>query len=160
MEKDRKAEEAGERDALYPEGIKWTRQRRDVYHVLTEAEAPLSALQIYSRVLKNGGEEEKAGYAVSTIYRILAAFEEKGFVEKSTFMGDGSVVYEWKRERHIHYAICLGCHRRIALRACPFEHLRLEADAGDFVVTGHKLELYGYCGDCERAGRNLQESGQ
>ena len=34
----------------YPAGIKWTRQRRDVYQVLSEAGEPLSALQIYRQL--------------------------------------------------------------------------------------------------------------
>lgn len=140
-----------EKDILYPKGIKWTKQRKDVYHVLLAADEPLSAVQIYNRILVNSKEE---GYAVSTIYRILAAFEEKGFVEKSTFMGDGTVMYEWNKGGHTHYAVCLNCHKKVALQACPFEHLHLDTDMGNFMVTGHKLELYGYCKECEKSGEN------
>lgn len=133
----------------YPAGIKWTKQRKDVYHVLIEAAEPLSAVQIYEKIVQAG----KNGYAVSTIYRILSAFEEKGFVSKSTFIGDDTVVYEWNRGGHTHYAVCLGCHRRVALAACPFAQVHLDADTEDFTVTGHKLELYGYCKDCK--GRQM-----
>ena len=131
---------------IYPAGIKWTKQRKDVYHVLLEATEPLSAVQIYNRILKT---EAEVSYAVSTIYRILAAFEEKGFVEKSTFMGDGTVMYEWNKGGHTHYAICLTCHKKMPLHACPFEHMHMDADAEDFTVTGHKIEIYGYCKDCK-----------
>lgn len=129
----------------YPEGLKWTRQRKSVYRVLWAAAEPLSAVQIYNRMEKpeDGGE-----YAVSTIYRILAAFEEKGLLEKSTWMGEGTVVYELKRGGHTHYAVCLECHRRIPLQNCPFSHIHLEKETGEFTVTGHKLELYGYCRNC------------
>lgn len=48
------------------------------------------------------------------------------------------------------YAVCLECHRRIPLQNCPFAHIHLEKDAGDFTVTGHKLELYGYCSECKK----------
>lgn len=136
-----------EKEPLYPSEIKWTKQRKDVYHVLTEAKEPLSAVQIYNRILK---KEKEVKYAVSTIYRILAAFEEKGYVEKSTFMGDGTVMYEWCKGGHTHYAVCLSCHKKVALQACPFEHLHLDTDMGGFTVTGHKLELYGYCKSCEK----------
>lgn len=137
----------------YPQGIKWTKQRKAVYRVLTEEGEPLSAAQIYNRVIKN---TEEAEYAISTIYRILSVFEEKGYIEKSTFMGDGTVVYQWKKDRHTHYALCLGCHKRVALSACPFEHLHLNAEMGDFEVMGHKLELYGYCGDCKKTGKDAK----
>lgn len=133
----------------YPQGIKWTKQRKNVYAVLREASEPLTAVQIYhlSEKLAEGGE-----YALSTIYRILAAFEEKGLVSKTTWMGDGTVVYELNRGEHTHYAVCLECHKRIALQSCPFAHMHLGQDTDDFTVTGHKLELYGYCKDCRKEG--------
>ena len=134
----------------FPQGIKWTKQRKSVYRVLWEATEPLSAVQIFDLVLRrNGGEE----YALSTIYRILAVFEEKGLVEKTTWMGTGTVVYALGRGEHTHYAVCLECHRRVPLQNCPFTHIHLEQEAGDFVITGHKLELYGYCSDCKKSGK-------
>lgn len=128
----------------YPQGIKWTKQRKHVYEALWHAKEPLSAVQLYHRVEK--GEEEM--YAPSTIYRILATFEEKGIVNKSTWLSDGTIVYELNRGGHTHYAVCLECHKRVALPSCPFAHVHLEQETGDFTVTGHKLELYGYCKEC------------
>lgn len=132
------------RTLQFPQGIKWTKQRKCVYEVLWQATEPLSAVQIYNRVEKNKDEM----YAVSTIYRILAVFEEKGLVSKTTWMGDGTVVYELNRGEHTHYAVCIECHKRVALPSCPFAHVHLEQETGDFTITGHKLELYGYCKDC------------
>ncbi len=129
----------------YPQGIKWTKQRKEVYGVLWQTTEPLSAVQIYNRM----EQSEEGMYAVSTIYRILAAFEEKNIVNKSTWMGDGTVVYELNRGEHTHYAVCLECHKRIALPQCPFTHMHLEQETEEFTVTGHKLELYGYCKDCK-----------
>ncbi len=133
----------------YPEGLKWTKQRKKVYGVLREAREPLNAAQIYSLVEKEAEGEE---YALSTIYRILAAFEDNGLVEKTSWLGDGTVVYSLKRGEHTHYAVCLECHRRIPLHSCPFAGLHLEKDAADFTVTGHKLEVYGYCRECRKKG--------
>ncbi len=129
----------------YPVGMKWTKQRKDVYDVLYEAREPQSAVQIYHHLEKTAEDN----YAVSTIYRILAAFEEQKLVTKTTWLGDGTVVYELNRGDHKHYAVCLECHKRIPLEHCPFAHLHLEEDAGDFTITGHKLELYGYCKECK-----------
>ena len=135
-----------EQQITYPQGIKWTKQRKDVYQVLLDATEPLSAVAIYQRIAK-----DKAGnYAVSTIYRILATFEEHDFVTKTNWMGDGTVVYELNRGDHTHYAICLECHKRIQLPDCPFTHIHLEQETEDFTVTGHKLELYGFCKNCRK----------
>lgn len=131
----------------YPKGIKWTKQRKCVYDILEQATEPLSAVQIYQRM---GGTVSEGMYAVSTIYRILSVFEECKIVNKTTWMGEGTVVYELNRGGHTHYAVCLECHKRVALPVCPFAHAHIEQETENFTVTGHKLELYGYCKECEK----------
>ncbi len=126
----------------YPSGIKWTKQRKDVYHILIETGEPLSAQEIYNRILQRG----QTGYAVSTIYRILTAFEEKNMVLKSTLIGEDTALYMWNRGEHLHYAICLNCRKRIPLKVCPMKHVKIEEEA--FTVTGHRVEIYGYCNGC------------
>ena len=132
-------------DNTYPSGIKWTKQRKDVYHILLEADEPLSAQEIYNRILSR---DEKIGYAVSTIYRILTVFEEKNMVLKSTLIGEDMALYEWNKGEHLHYAICLNCHKKSPLKSCPMEHHHLSVKDGEFRVTGHRVEVYGYCKDC------------
>lgn len=135
----------------YPAGLKWTRQRKNVFEILRNSPEPLSADQIY-RLTRETAEGES--YALSTIYRILAAFEEKGLAEKTIWPGEGTVLYSLVRDGHTHYAVCLECHRRIPLQSCPFARIHLEKTENlDFAVTGHKLELYGYCREC-REGRS------
>lgn len=148
MEKQHQTGTAGSgKEARYPEGIKWTRQRKSVYEVLKAAEEPLSAVQIYQNILK---EEKDVSYAVSTVYRILGIFEEKAVVIKDTRPDDGNAVYELNHGGHTHYAVCLECHKRIPLKNCPFAHMHLGREAEDFIITGHKLELYGYCKECSQ----------
>lgn len=129
----------------YPKGIKWTKQRKAVYKVLWETREPLTAIKIYNLVEQQAAGEE---YAMSTIYRILSAFEEQGIVEKEATMENGTIYYSLCRGEHRHYAVCLECHKRIPLHSCPFAHIHLEPETEDFMVTNHKLEIYGYCRDC------------
>ena len=131
---------------IWPEGIKKTKQREDVFRVLIEAKEPLSAIEIYNRIQQKSGQ---INYAISTIYRSLAVFEEKGLVEKSTLMGEDTAVYEWHHGDHKHYAICLKCHKLVPLAKCPFEHVKLDTSDENFTVTSHKLEIYGYCKKCK-----------
>ena len=132
----------------YPRGLKWTRQRKSVYKVLWETAEPLTAAQIYKLTERYAEGEE---YALSTVYRILAVFEEKGLVEKNAWLEDGTIVYGLNRGGPTHYAVCLECHRRIPLKSCPFAYIHMEKETEDFSVTGHKLELYGYCRDCRKS---------
>ncbi|MBP5282636.1 MAG: transcriptional repressor [Lachnospiraceae bacterium] len=149
MEENKKIEE-------YPAGLKWTKQRKRVYQILKEATEPLSAAQIYARM--ETWEQEQ--YAISTIYRILAAFEENKLIEKTTWMGEGTVVYELKHPGHVHYAVCLDCHKRIPLEHCPLhmsgvhvhssgEENHSDDETDGFAVVSHKIELYGYCKECQ-----------
>ena len=139
----------------FPGGLKWTKQRKRVYQILKDATEPLSAAQVYARM--DAWEQEQ--YAVSTIYRILAAFEQSGLVDKTTWMGEGTVVYELKHPGHVHYAVCLECHKRIPLEHCPLHmsasHLhsadgKHEDETDGFTVVSHKIELYGYCKECQK----------
>lgn len=138
----------------YPAGLKWTKQRKAVYEILRQASEPMTAAGIYHLAQEAASGEE---YALSTIYRILTAFEEKGLVEKEVFLEDGTAVYTLSRGEHTHYAVCLECHRRIPLQHCPFAHMQLEKDTDEFTITNHKLELYGYCKDCKEAGKMKEE---
>lgn len=139
----------------WPSGIKRTKQREDVFRILTQADEPMTAMEIYRRVI---ADTKDSNYAISTIYRSLAVFEEQNLLEKTTLMGEDMAVYEWKREKHKHYAICLACRRKIPLKECPVEHIPLHTDIGDFTVTGHKLELYGYCSRCQSRNRQTGEA--
>jgi len=130
----------------FPEGIKWTKQRKAVYEVLSEADGPLSAVEIYHKAEEKAGDAE---YAISTIYRILATFEEHDWLIKSNFMNEETFVYELDRGSHTHYAVCMKCHKRVALSGCPFMKMHLPEAQDDFTITGHKLELYGYCKECK-----------
>ena len=137
----------------FPTEIKWTKQRKRVYEILDQASEPLSAAQIHARLTP----KEQETYAISTIYRILAAFEGKHLVDKTAWMGDGTGVYELRRDSHTHYAICLDCHKRIPLEHCPL-HMTMghphegkeEEGLEEFQVVSHRIELYGYCKDCRK----------
>lgn len=129
----------------FPAEIKKTRQRAEIFRILTEQNAPVSAVEIYNRLVMSFSN---ANFAISTVYRALAAFEEKGYVVKSSVTGSDMAYYEWNYGIHKHYAVCLECRKMIPLKACPLEHMKWEADKGGFMITGHKLELYGYCSEC------------
>lgn len=140
METDRRTE--------YPAGLKWTKQRKSVYGILERSVEPLSAQQIYRELLRT---EDRETFAFSTVYRILSAFEDRGLVNRDIWPEDGTVFYSLNRGGHIHYAVCLDCHKRIPLAGCPFAHFHPDTGAKDFTVTGHKIELYGYCRECSAA---------
>ena len=125
----------------WPEGIKKTKQRKCVLSILENAELPVTALDIYNQL-------EQCGVSLSTIYRILETFSEKGLIAKTSVSAGGMALYELKRHEHKHYAFCMECHKIIVIDNCPMDVFTPELRENNFHVLGHKLEIYGYCNEC------------
>lgn len=136
--------ELKEIQSAWPVGIKKTKQRECVLSLLEHAALPLSAMDIYKRL-----ENEGSDVWLSTIYRILELFVKENIVTKTTIMDNDMALYELNRNQHKHYAVCMNCHKVVELVNCPLETFHPKLADKDFHVLGHKLEIYGYCKECE-----------
>ena len=125
--------------------LKKTKQREQVFRILSSSAGPMSAADIYQELLVRSGT---CSYAISTVYRILQAFEAAHFVSKMSLSGSDMAYYEWNEDCHRHYAICLKCHKRIPHKECPFQQMYMPETEESFRITGHRVEVYGYCGGC------------
>lgn len=139
---------------IWSNGFRRTKQREEVCRILMEADMPLSAVQIYKKMR---GYSQEEGHALSTVYRIMAAMEERSLVTKTFLIGGDVAYYQWNHGEHEHYAICLNCHRRIPISKCPFEQNLIRLDEDGFRITGHKIEIFGYCKTCSEERRSLDE---
>ena len=131
----------------WPKDMKKTKQRECVLSVLENSERPLSATDIFSEMEKNDDS-----VWLSTVYRALEIFVKKGVVVKTNVMNSDMAVFELNRFEHKHYAVCINCHKIIAMDNCPMEKFIPELDEKDFSVVGHNFEIYGYCKDCKPKG--------
>ncbi len=123
---------------LSQKGLKCTRQRLEILNVLKSADAPVTAEMIFSKL---------GSLSLSTVYRTLEKFTSAGLVSRQVF-GDGNeMYYELTYMKHRHYAVCLSCRKVRYINGCPVRETHLE----DFTVTGHRLELFGYCSECRAA---------
>ncbi|MFQ5901289.1 MAG: Fur family transcriptional regulator [Thermodesulfobacteriota bacterium] len=126
------------------QGLKSTAQRDDIADVFFNTKSHISLDELLQRVkLKN----PKIGYA--TVYRTMKLLSECGLAIERHF-GDGQSRYEHiPDEGHHDHLICTRCGDII-----EFEHKRIEdlqkevAQEKGFLVTRHKLELYGLCKKC------------
>jgi len=138
----------GEEQLRWPANVKRTKQRESVFAVLQNAEKPLSAMEICAAIDKLDGDVHAW---LSTVYRVLELFVEKDFVIKTSLMNSDMALYELNRFQHKHYAVCVNCHKIIALDNCPMEHFTPQLEEGAFQVIGHKLEVFGYCKVCRKS---------
>lgn len=133
-----------ENKVSWPVGMKKTKQRMWAYSALEQSEIPLSAAEIYQKISNFGAE-----ISLSTVYRILEYFVRETVAVKTTLPESDTAMYALSRRQHTHYAICMGCHKIIELENCPLEHYVPHLSESEFHILGHRLELYGYCKNCE-----------
>ncbi len=140
------AEDGKYRDILKRSGLKNTKHRNSILEILENSRHPLTAEQIFVKLLSL-----KISINLSSVYRTLDTLISKGMLVKSTLSGDNKALFELNRQEHKHNLICFGCRKIIPVDGCPlagYENLLKEKTGFD--VTGHKLEIYGYCQDCQK----------
>ncbi len=134
------------REILRHEGLKYTKQRASILKILTESEQPVSAEQVFLALQKNGVNAN-----LSTVYRILESLASKGIVLKTSIGSDTKALFEMNSSVHRHRMICISCREMMSVEGCPLEEYeKMLEDRTGFDVTGHKLEIYGYCEKCRK----------
>lgn len=127
---------------LEQQGLRLTRQRRELLEVLRQSPGMLTAEELHRRVA-----ESQPAVSLSTIYRNLDILTEAGLVCKVE-LGDGFARYELRRtEGHHHHLVCVRCGRSESIH-CPVSGIEETFGARRFQVTGHRFVVYGYCPEC------------
>ena len=127
-------------------GMKSTRQRSLIIDTFFTLDGHLSVEELWAKV-----RSQDTRVSVATVYRTMKLLQECGLAHARNF-GDGQTRYETAAGRgHHDHLICTRCGTIV-----EFENDRIEAmqDAvarkHDFLVTSHKMELYGLCRACQR----------
>jgi len=127
-------------------GIKNTKQRNIIFEILKQENKPLTAEQIFLNCKKL----DKT-ISFSTIYRVLNTFISKEIVVKLTIVEDNISMFELNSTDHEHYLVCIKCNKAIDIGHCPLGAYEKSLEqTTDFEITGHKLEIYGYCSECKK----------
>jgi len=137
------------KEHLRRQGLKSTAQRDDIAHVFFASNRHISVEELYNEVKRIN---PRIGYA--TVYRTMKLLTECGLAAERHFR-DAEARYESVAEgRHHDHLICEGCGKIVEFEEPRIEALQAEvARRLGFRSTGHKMELYGLCRDCHKAGR-------
>ncbi len=124
--------------------IKNTKQRSVILDILKNSEESLTAEEVF--LLAKDIDET---ISLSTIYRTLTLFVEKNLLIKMSSIEENLAKYSLNKADHAHYLVCLGCKEKIEINYCPLSvyEEKLE-ETYNFEITGHKLEIFGYCQKC------------
>ena len=134
-------------DLVKSRGYRLTPQRRAIVASLYRHHAPVTAGEVYEEL-----KDQLAGISVDTVYRNLSQLAETGIVVE---MHAGRQVhrFELQADQHHHHFVCLACNHIFCIPLCPFEEpVTVSVNGQTFTVTGHNIEVYGYCSSCQRGG--------
>jgi len=128
---------------LVEHGHKLTRPRRAVLKVIAASAESLTPAEIHARAQKH---YRRTGLV--TVYRTLDLLTECGLVRK-IHAEDGCHSYAPASEGHAHHIICENCHAVTEFDNCNLADLlaAVQRRTG-YQVSGHWLELFGYCPRC------------
>lgn len=133
-------------------GLKSTRQRDLIAEAFLAQDGHLNAEEL----LELARERDKR-ISAATVYRTMKLLTDCGLAHARQF-GDGQTRYEAAigRDHHDHL-ICTRCSAIIEFEDERIEVLQQEvARANGFLVTHHKLELYGLCAACQAEGATAE----
>ena len=134
------------RDLLKHFGIKYSRQRDEILSILRSYRRPLTAEKIYDESKQN-----VENLSLSTVYRILNTFVDKGLAIKTNLDVENRTLFELERHEHKHHLLCLGCSKMVQISSCPLKQYEKEIqEQMGYHITSHKLEIYGYCPECRK----------
>ena len=140
---------------LRERGLKSTAQRDDIAKIFFSSDVHFSVDDLYTAVRR---VNPRVGYA--TVYRTLKLLKECGLAAERHF-GEGQARYEPTEEtaQHHDHIICERCEKIVEFNSEELERQqeRIARFLG-FVVSHHRMELYGICSDC-REGKRPPKSG-
>lgn len=131
---------------LAQRGHKLTRPRRAVLKVIAASAETLTPAEIRARAQKHYRQT-----GLVTVYRTLELLTECGAVRR-IHGNDGCHAYALASEGHAHHIICEKCHAVTEFDNCDLADLlaAVQRRTG-YQVSGHWLELFGYCPRCHNS---------
>ena len=133
------------RDYIRKKGLRNTPEREMIIEEIFSSHDHFDVDNLFIRLKKRQKKVSKP-----SIYRLIPHLLEAGLIQEAYFE-DGHQHYEhiYGHEHHCHLR-CLGCRKIIEFRNGSVEAAEQRVgQEHDFEVTGHKLEIYGYCAACQ-----------
>lgn len=129
---------------LETEGLKFTKQRKEVLDYLLNAKKHVTPEEIYRDLNKKDSSLGRA-----TVFRTLHLLEDKGLADTIHF-ADGRKAYEHKFSRpHHDHMICVDCSNVIEFTNGTIERLQNEITRQyEFTPLWHRHEIFGRCKKC------------
>jgi len=120
-----------------------TKQRRAVLQVIREADAHLTAIEVFQHA-----RSLMPGISFATVYNSLRYLKNEGMIGEVRFGAD-CTRYDRKLERHDH-ALCNVCGKLVDIKlSMPDALIKEAARRSKFEPGSIELTLRGRCPDCK-----------
>lgn len=125
-------------------GLKLTKQRDAICQVFFAQVGHRSAEEILKDV--RALDEQ---VSLATVYRTLKILHENGFASSHNFQDDQALFEPRFDDEHHDHLICTNCSKIVEFMNIEIEKLQTRiAKAHGFLITDHKMEIYGLCSGC------------
>ena len=120
-----------------------TKQKATILETLCSSVSHPTAEWIYQEARK-----KIPGLSLGTVYRNLNQLRDNGIISELDF-GSHQSRFDGNHENHYHLC-CTECGRVYDLHMPVIKSIDNKARAASgFMVTGHRLEFYGICVECQ-----------
>ncbi len=129
---------------LKKNGLKSTAGRIQILETLIESPHPLSVESLFVKIKKI--------IDVSTIYRTLNEFSEKGIVD-TIHLEKNKLLFEIRDGRHHHHIRCTKCDTIEDVELCEIDTVskKILSHSRSFqTIIRHSLEFFGLCNKCSK----------
>jgi Fur family ferric uptake transcriptional regulator len=127
------------------EGLRHSSSREQVAKAFFSSEDHITVEDLYEKVKK---KNPKIGLA--TVYRTLNLLQDIGLAVRRDF-DTGDAAYEPYSDDHHDHLICSSCAKIVEFYEDDIEKAQVKiAKKYGFILTDHKMELYGLCKACQK----------
>ena len=127
-------------------GYRLTQARLTVLAVLEAEHGHITSADALKRV-----ERVNPAIGRASVFRALDLFTHLGIIRPTYVDTSLTPTYVMLHGGHHHHVICSECKRFYEFEDCGLEALTQNLEATlDVRISGHLLEFYGVCGDCQK----------
>lgn len=121
-----------------------TKQREVVLQVIREADAHLTANEVFDK-----SKQLLSGISFATVYNSLRFLKDAGHIAEISF-GNGASRFDAMTSRHDH-ALCTKCGKLVDMEIeLPAEVVNFASEFSKFKLESIELTLRGLCPECNK----------
>lgn len=127
-------------------GLKKTKARIEIMHMIEESKILYSAQDIYNKLIKNN-----ININLSSVYRTLEKLVEANLVNQIKLNNEKEAFFEFNTNSNHQFLICDECKTVFIVKENPvIDYDDTLKESYGFSVTNHKIEFHGKCSDCKK----------